>query len=301
MLAIDWGTTSLRGALLDASGRVLQARQAPLGILHVPPGGFAAVFEQQFGDWWRTAPLCLMAGMVGSPQGWQPAPYCACPAGFEDIAGALHWIEPGRLAIVPGLCWTSTDSGQDNGEAGLSPPDVMRGEETQVLGALALLGLQDATLVLPGTHSKWVTARQSRVTQFRTYMTGECYELLRRHSLLARTLPAADTREDFDASAFEQGVARALQGQGLLHNAFGTRTLALFERMDTQRLPDYLSGLVIGEEIAGQKTAGEPLVLIGERHLVQRYRHALAVAGLRAIEAPAEAGWQGLWRLSRTL
>ena len=298
MIAIDWGTTSLRGARLDVAGQVLEQRQAPLGILSVPAGGFAAVFEQQFGDWWREESLCLMAGMVGSQQGWQNAPYCACPAGWDDIAAALHWVEPGRLAIVPGLSCRSGSSANPFDP----PPDVMRGEETQVLGALHVLGLQDATLVLPGTHSKWVQVQQGRITDFRTHMTGECFQMLRRQSLLARTLPPDDDTTAFDEEAFAQGVSRALKGCGLLHNAFGTRTLALFERVPAQRLTDYLSGLVIGEEIRHQQQAVEgPLVLFGAAGLVQRYRQAMQMAGRVAIDAPTDAGWQALWRLSQTM
>ncbi len=296
MIAIDWGTSALRGARLDNRGHVLEERQAPMGILHVPAGGFESVFHTHFGDWWAQEKLCLMAGMVGSQQGWQMAPYCPCPAGWDEIAAALHWIEPGRMAIVPGLSCTADDL-QD---PWAWPPDVMRGEEVQVLGSLLTLDLQDATLVLPGTHSKWVSVRDARIAHFQTCMTGECYQLLRHHSLLARTLPAADGEPD--PEAFEQGVHRALAGGGLLHNAFGTRTLALFGRVDTGRLTDYLSGLVIGEEIRQHAARpGGPLWLIGTDLLTRRYQQALALAGIPAKIAPAQASWSALWHLSRSL
>lgn len=296
MIAIDWGTSTLRGARLDARGQVLQERQAPMGILNVPVGGFEAVFLAHFGDWWAQDTLCLMSGMVGSQQGWQMAPYCPCPAGWDDIAAALHWIEPGRLAIVPGLCSAGTGLQDPWAE----PPDVMRGEEVQVLGTLLALDLQDATLVLPGTHSKWVSVRKGRIEHFQTHMTGECYQLLRHHSLLARTLPAADGEPDTEA--FGQGVRRALAGGGLLHNAFGTRTLALFERVATPRLSDYLSGLVIGEEVRQQAAkAHGPLWLIGTDSLTRRYQQALALAGIEAHIAPGQASWSALWQLSRSL
>lgn len=236
LVALDWGTSSLRGALLTADGRVLEERTLARGILTVEKDGFKAVFESCFGDWMRPATLCLIAGMAGSQQGWIEAPYCPCPAGFADIAADLAWIEPGRIAIVPGF------SIEKDGV-----PDVMRGEETQVLGALQLLGLQDAHIVLPGTHSKWVTVTNHSVTDFSTWMTGEFYALLSHHSILARTLPSTDPPHN-DA-AFDQGVAYALRGDGLLHTAFSARTLSLFERMASDALPSYLSGLVIGEEL----------------------------------------------------
>ena len=296
MIAIDWGTSSLRGARLDAHGRVLEEKQTPLGILNVPAGEFPAVFQTHFGDWWQQEKLCLMSGMVGSQQGWQVAPYCPCPAGWDDLAAALHWIKPGRLAIVPGLS-CNTHHGAHTWS---TPPDVMRGEEVQVLGALLTLGLQDATLVLPGTHSKWVTVRDRRIQHFSTYMTGEFYQLLRHHSLLARTLP--QTEGDPDSEAFEQGVSRALAGGGLLHNAFGTRTLALFECVPATRLTDYLSGLVIGEEVRQQAATVEgPLWIIGANSLTSRYQQALSLAGLPARVALGQASWQALWHLYKSL
>ncbi|MBC7376241.1 MAG: 2-dehydro-3-deoxygalactonokinase, partial [Burkholderiaceae bacterium] len=234
LLAVDWGTSSLRGALLDHQGRVMEERTFARGILTVPPGGFSAVFEACFGDWTKAGDiLCLIAGMAGSQQGWMQAPYCSSPAGFDEIASQLTWIQPGRIAIVPGLrC--------DNDGI----PDVMRGEETQVFGALQLLGIQDALLVLPGTHSKWVTVQAGQIRNFATFMTGEFYALLRQHSILARTLP--DNDDELDQAAFDQGVALALNGGSLLQTAFSVRTLWLFERMLSMALPSYLSGVVIG-------------------------------------------------------
>jgi 2-dehydro-3-deoxygalactonokinase len=298
MIAVDWGTSSLRGARLDGQGRVLEERQADRGILHVPAGGFQDVFESLFGDWWTPDTPCLMAGMVGSRQGWAEAPYCPCPAGLDDLAGALHWLVPGRLAIVPGLC----QPGAPGEPPWASPPDVMRGEEVQIFGALDALQRQDATLVLPGTHSKWVQVRGGRIESFRTHMTGECFQWLRHQSLLARTLPEADAAA-LDTEAFTHGVRRALQGHGLLHNAFGTRTLALFEQVPSHRLGDYLSGLVIGEEIrheAGSVASTDPpVVLIGAPALLERYRLALTLAHIPTVQAPAQLGYRTLWRLQQ--
>ena len=168
LLALDWGTSSLRGALLAADGTVMAERSFARGILTVEKGGFAALFDSLFGDWMQPDTLCLIAGMAGSQQGWLEAPYCPCPAGFAEIAAGLVWVEHNRIAIVPGLRIE---------KQGI--PDVMRGEETQVFGALQQLGLRDARMVLPGTHSKWVTVTDCRVTDFSTWMTGEFYALLR--------------------------------------------------------------------------------------------------------------------------
>ena len=286
LVALDWGTSSLRGALLAAGGEVLEEQTFARGILTVDKGGFPAVFESCFGGWLSGTSLCLIAGMAGSQQGWMEAPYCPCPAGFTDIAAQLAWVEPGRVAIVPGL---SIDK---NGI-----PDVMRGEETQVFGALQLLNLNDARLVLPGTHSKWVSVKNQQVTDFSTWMTGEFYALLRQHSILTRTLPANDAahHDVHDGTAFEQGIKHALHGDGLLHTAFSTRTLSLFKRIATEVLPSYLSGLVIGEELKCQQLKqGDHVVVVGAEALTEKYKQALTLLGVSCQCVGNQATWHGL-------
>ena len=293
LLAVDWGTSSLRGALLDNQGRVLEERSFARGILTVASGEFPAVFESCFSAWMSPGTLCLISGMAGSQQGWLEAPYCACPAGFDDLAAKLVWLEPGRIAIVPGL------SVEKDGV-----PDVMRGEETQVFGALQLLGLDNARLVLPGTHSKWVTVAHRRVTDFSTWMTGEFYALLRQHSILARSLPRIDEAHDPapDTGAFEQGVAHALHGKSLLHTAFSTRTLSLFKRMASDALPSYLSGLVIGEELKSQSLQrGDSVVVMGAEALTARYEQALTQLGVSVQRIGDNATWRGLRAIADTL
>ncbi|MGJ7564471.1 2-dehydro-3-deoxygalactonokinase [Variovorax sp. GB1R11] len=293
LIAIDWGTSSLRGALLDTDGKVLEERSDARGILTVPEGGFPAVFETLFGDWMRLeGTRCLISGMAGSKQGWVEAPYCACPAGRVEVGRKIIDLNvdmgalPGaRIAIVPGL------SDEHDGV-----PDVMRGEEVQIFGAMAITGQSDGVFVLPGTHNKWVTVKKGRVAGFRTYMTGEFYALLSQHSILARTL---DASAPLDEASFLEGVTRSENGHGLLHNAFGARTLALFERMPKQELSSYLSGLLIGEELRTQslQAVGE-VVLIGSSALTQRYTLALRATGVATRTLGAEATWAGLHALS---
>lgn len=299
LLAVDWGTSSLRGALLDGAGQVIEERSFARGILTIVPGGFPQAFDECFGDWMKTPDiLCLMSGMVGSRQGWHEAPYCACAAGLAEVAAKLLWLEPGRMAIVPGL------SCQHPGLAGVQPletiPDVMRGEETQVLGALQLLGIQDAVMVLPGTHCKWVKVQAGRIQSFSTFMTGELFALLKQHSILARTLPASDGEPD--ETAFQLGVQVALHGNSLLHTAFSTRTLSLFGRLASHQLNDYLSGLVIGEELRTQTTAAQmPVILIGAEALTRRYQDALALKNRVAQRVGAGATWAGLWAIANRM
>lgn len=282
LIAVDWGTSSLRGARLDETGRVLDEQSAPLGILNVPNGDFAGVFASLFADWMKPAGnVCLISGMAGSRQGWHEAPYVACPAGPDELRQNLHWIEPGRIALVPGL----SDEQRD-------VPDVMRGEEVQIFGAMRLAGLTEGLFVLPGTHSKWATVQGGRVTGFRTCMTGEFYGLLSQHSILARTLEADVA---LDEAVFLRGVARAGNGEGLLHNAFGVRALALFGRLSPAESASYLSGLLIGDELRLQaQLAGREVIAIGAAALTARYALALRQRGASVQSFGAEATWAGL-------
>ena len=175
-IAVDWGTTNRRGYRIGADGALADSFEDEKGVLSVPAGGFpAAVAEirERLGDW----PI-LFAGMVGSNRGWVEAPYVACPAGFQDLASRLVWVEPGRSAIVPGV---SIDAGE--------AADVMRGEEMQILGALASGSIgPDCVVCHPGTHNKWIRLEGGCIATFRTVMTGEMFNLLREHSILADLL-----------------------------------------------------------------------------------------------------------------
>ncbi|MEJ8836694.1 2-dehydro-3-deoxygalactonokinase [Ramlibacter sp. AN1133] len=289
LVAVDWGTSSLRVARVGSDGTVLEERTSDRGILSVPAGSFPETLRETCGDWLNQPDvLCLVSGMAGSRQGWQEAPYCTCPAGFADVAHALAWIEPGRIALVPGLCFEFLDT-----------PDALRGEEVQVFGAMDLLHLDDGVFVLPGTHCKWVRVAEARVQSFATFMSGEFYSLLRQQSILARTMPDEDG--PLEEAAFLRGVHHAQQARSLLHSAFSARTLALFDILPTQALPSYLSGLVIGEELRARALHGLEVVLIGAPALTERYALALHTLGCASHRLGSEATWRGHWALARTL
>lgn len=314
LVAIDWGTSRVRAALIGPDGQVRDQRESDDGILKLPPGGFEAVFERLCGAWMRaphpsaptTPPLCLMSGMVGSRNGWHEAAYAPCPAGPGDLPARLSWIAPGH-AIVPGLMCEHEGM-----------PDVMRGEEVQAFGALALLGWSDAdaTLVLPGTHSKWVEVRGGRIQRFRTCMSGEFYALLREHSILGRgvpTQPEGDDAPRWHRDAFEQGLQQSQRSGSLLASAFSARSRVLMQQLDPAGVPDYLSGLVIGEELrmAAAWTAPDPqdtpVVVIGAPALTERYAIALQSQDLTipwvmrgaVRRVGAEATWHGLMQIAR--
>lgn len=298
MIAIDWGTSSLRGARFGTQGQLLEERQFARGILSIAPSEFPTVFEQCFGDWLQDdQALCLLSGMVGSRQGWQEAPYCPCPAGFAELGQHLLWLQPQSMAIVPGLSVQHSEGLPANFP--IVQHDVMRGEEIQIFGALSLTGLQDATVILPGTHSKWAQVAQGRITQFRSFMTGEVYALLSQHSILSRTLP---TDAPWHEDTFTQAVLLAQRTPSVLSSIFATRPLALFDTLPTDQHPSFLSGLLIGEELRAMQThSRNALLLVGNATLTSRYQCALQALGLVARSLGDEATWAGHLALAQHL
>jgi 2-dehydro-3-deoxygalactonokinase len=294
LLAIDWGSSMLRGALIDDSGVVIDERASERGMLHVAPGEFEAALEAEFGDWLdQPGTRCLMAGMVGSRQGWVEAPYVACPASVEDFVSQIRPIRAGGagrdrdIAIVPGA--TCEHDGV---------PDVLRGEEIKLIGAIDLLGISSATMLSPGTHSKWATVENGRLVGFSTMMSGEFYDILRRHSILSRSLSEDDGA--LDGPAFDDGVRRALAGSSLLQTVFSVRCLDLFDRLSRAALPSYLSGLVIGEALRWAPLEHvRSVVVIGGPVLTERFARALSLRGIATQVLGEEAAWRGLWAIDR--
>jgi 2-dehydro-3-deoxygalactonokinase len=287
-IAVDWGTTSFRAAAMARDGATLARVASGQGILKAAGRGFEAVlFEEIAGIDAPGAPI-LLSGMIGSRNGWIEAPYARCPADAGALsAGAARLTARGRaLAFVPGLIC------EDEG----GRPDVMRGEETQIFGA----GLDEATVVLPGTHSKWARLAGGRVAGFRTYMTGEMFAAMRGHTILG----ALAEGEAEDAEGFAEG-ARAGAGEAALsHALFSARTMALTGRLPGTAVASYLSGLLIGAEIAdGARRAapGRPVVVIGEAGLVARYLAAGRTLGIDMQAGPADAAFRGLARLAPSL
>ena len=286
LIAVDWGTTSARAYRLDDRGEVCDARAAPLGIQQVK-GGYPDALAALLGDWSSDTAPRLACGMIGSRQGWIEAPYIDCPAPVDVLARGIVRTEDGALAIVPGLACRGVDG----------MPDVMRGEETQIAGAVSD-GAAPTLAILPGTHSKWVTVAGGRIELFATYMTGELFAVLREHSILAR-LMSIDAAHAPDA--FRRGWETSLAGDGaLLHRLFGTRTLGLFGRLAPEEAPSYLSGLLIGEEVraAARDLAGSTVTVIGDPVLCERYREVLAGGGIGARTALPDAARIGLWRVA---
>jgi 2-dehydro-3-deoxygalactonokinase len=289
MIGIDWGTSSLRAYRLAPDGTVRGRHEAAArGIMAIGLGGFAPALREAVGDWIADGEGCvLLCGMVGSRQGWVEAPYLPCPAGLADLAAAtvrVPFDDPVRVRLIPGLL--ARDAG--------GVPEVMRGEETQVVGLLdAIDGGAEATLCLPGTHCKWVRVAGGRIAGFATHMTGEVFAALSAHTILARTM---DAMAPPYPGAFDRGVARAKQRGGLLHHLFGVRALGLTGELADSEAASYFSGLLIGHEIAAALEAGvaPPIHLAGAEALVARYARALAAFGIPHRVHDPDAAARGL-------
>jgi 2-dehydro-3-deoxygalactonokinase len=312
LIALDWGTSSLRAFLMEG-GRVVDQRQSPHGIQHLPvPGheGFERAFADIAGDWcgrWPHWPV-VASGMVGSAQGWREAPYVRCPAGLRALGDRCVSVRSAlgpSIKIVPGVIFDEPDE----------LPDVMRGEETQIAGALLMnpAWADRSCIVLPGTHSKWAHIEDGKIVRYATFMTGELFDVLRKHSILGRLMTQDGIEKNSTAhsaartGAFELGLstARAVPSGGLSHQLFATRTLGLAGRMAHPHLPEFLSGLLIGHELVAVLASmgglhNTPLIMIGDPALCARYQTALAVMGKTADRVLDNSAPAGLWMVAQT-
>lgn len=296
LLALDWGSSSLRAFLLDAGGDVLAERACDEGASRVTGG--PAAFEQALrglvGDWldaWPQLPVWA-CGMVGSQHGWREAPYADCPVALHELHRAAVVAEGSdglRVHIVPGVAWRS----------GRDAADVMRGEEIQVAGLLVAHPAlaPRCRVVLPGTHSKWVEVRDGRIVSCRTFMTGELFAVLRQHSVLGRLMAHAG---EFHGEGFGAGLARAREsaGRGLSADLFSARSRVLLGQVLPEAAADYLSGLLVGHELAAALAGvadGESLALIGEAPLCTRYVRALQAWGRPPATVAGNTAPRGLW------
>jgi 2-dehydro-3-deoxygalactonokinase len=292
LIALDWGTTRARAYRVGADGRVLEARDGTYGIQRLDGLTFAEALDRLIGDWRDDSAPRVACGMIGSRQGWSEVPYVACPASLDALSRGLVETDGGEISIVPGL--STRDAA--------GTPDVMRGEETQLLGAVP--GDAPRTLVvLPGTHSKWARVEHGMVLDFTTFMTGEMYDALLGHTILGR-LPANAPAVDGTA-AFARGVLRGLGAGGFTHDVFGARTLMLMGELPAGDVPEWLSGFVIGREIRNARTwaqhAGDDasrVLVVGSDALAKRYLTALEVSEIAATPGPVDAAATGLYRIA---
>jgi 2-dehydro-3-deoxygalactonokinase len=296
-IAGDWGTSNLRLRLCSADGTPLDARQGP-GAAD-SRGKFAAVFDELTADWRARhgALPALLCGMAGSTFGWLEAPYLSCPEDLDSVAGSLATARA-DVRIVPGLRCTNP----------LGAPDVLRGEETQLLGALAAVPALEHgrhLVCLPGTHTKWVALHDGTVLEFLTVPTGELFRLLCDHSVLVRDRA---TPIEHRAPEFERGLAESAKHAGvpLLHRIFQSRSLRLDGQLSAEGAASWASGLLIGTDVAGAlplfDEAAGPVHVVANAQLCALYAAALAKFGREGVAVPGEdASFAGLARVRSLL
>lgn len=274
--AVDWGTSSFRLWLLDREGKALGERRSGEGLLAAGTEGFQAVLEKHLAA--VEAPPALpviVCGMAGARQGWMEAPYVTVPSPLPAILSQAVRV-PGvarDVRIVPGLAQRTSDR-----------PDVMRGEETQLAGLSGLLDAGRSLVCMPGTHSKWVEAQDGGVTGFRTFMTGELFSLLARHSILRHSLGDEAAPVTAASAGFLAGLQRGLAGLGDIGGQlFQIRAASLLHGTSAEEAAAGLSGLLVGSEMAAAKrmlgVPDRPVILVASGSMAALYRAGLEAAG----------------------
>ena len=274
-IAIDWGSTNLR-AWLYQDDQCLESRQSEAGVTRLNGHSPAAVFSEITTGWSDSATPVVMAGMVGSNVGWKVAPYLPVPVDFSTIGQQLTSVGD-KVWIIPGLC-VSRDDNQN----------VMRGEETQLLGARMIT--PSSVYVMPGTHCKWVQADRQQINDFRTVMTGELHHLLLRHSLVGAGLP-----EQVSApGAFNAGLARGLHSPDILPRLFEVRASHVLGSLPREQVSEFLSGLLIGAEVAtlSQRFHDSQVAIVGGEALANRYQQALSAIGRQTTVVSGDNAFQ---------
>lgn len=268
-IAIDWGSTHLR-AWLYRNGQCVDSLQLSYGVSRLVEQTAREVFDKYIEPWRKREALpVVMAGMIGSDAGWQTVPYLACPVSLHELSAQLYEVAP-LVWIVPGL-HTSRN--------------VMRGEETQLLGAMQLAPA--SCYVLPGTHSKWVRVANGAVSDFSTAMTGELHHVLMSHSLIGKGLP----EQSEDPAAFQAGLQYGLDSPSLVTRLFEARALRVLGELPPESVSEWLSGLLIGAEVAAMD-AVDNVTLVGGESLCRRYRQVFEKAGVTVSEIAGDTAFQ---------
>lgn len=274
-IAIDWGSTNLRSWLYQ-DDQCLESRQSAAGVTRLNGESPAAVFSEITRGWRDGATPAVLAGMVGSNVGWKVAPYLPVPVDFSAIGQQLTSVGD-KVWIIPGLS-VSRDANQN----------VMRGEETQLLGARMIA--PSSIYVMPGTHCKWVQADRQQINDFRTVMTGELHYLLLRHSLVGAGLP-----EQVSApGAFNAGLERGLHSPDILPRLFEVRASHVLGSLPREQVGEFLSGLLIGAEVAtlSERFRDPQVTIVGGEALANRYQQALSAIGRQTTVVSGDNAFQ---------
>lgn len=275
-VAVDWGTSNLRAWGIGSAGEVTFARSSPDGMGRLTREQYPSVLTGLLSEV-RESVDVLICGMAGARQGWLEAPYLDAPADLGTLArGAVRPDMPGAqfaASILPGVC-----------QREVGAEDVMRGEETQLLGLSALIPGFSGLVIMPGTHSKWALLDGTTLSRFSSAMTGELFELLRVHSVLRHSLGGELEGEERDIG-FDAGLALGLdKPERLTATLFKVRAGALLSGRSPAWCAGFLSGLLIGAEIGGQRNwiGSAEIPLIGSVGLCSLYQGALARLGAKS-------------------
>ncbi|MGX9871704.1 2-dehydro-3-deoxygalactonokinase [Enterobacter mori] len=275
-IAIDWGSTNLR-AWLYKGEQCLESRQSEAGVTRLNGKSPEAVLAEVTQNWRDSATPVVMAGMVGSNVGWKVAPYLPVPAHFSAIGEQLTSVGD-NIWIIPGLCVSRDDN-----------HNVMRGEETQLLGARTLS--PSSVYVMPGTHCKWVLADAEQIHDFRTVMTGELHHLLLSHSLVGAGLP----EQEASSEAFAAGLERGIASPDVLPQLFEVRALHVLGNLPREQVSEFLSGLLIGAEVASMRdfiAHEQAITIVAGASLTSRYEQAFHAVGRDVATVSGDTAFQ---------
>lgn len=291
MIGVDWGTSSMRIYLLQENAAIYKRLYSSRGILNIEDGGYASTLINQL-DQLRvrdeSVPL-IVSGMITSRNGWFETPYVECPASPADLAEGMRVLRHDLLGAV----WFMPGVRQLHPEV-----DIMRGEETQLAG---IDHTGNILVILPGTHSKWVTLEDRVIIKFKTFMTGDLYNAALKHTIL-RTLPDAPWSDEWFNEGVRNGYERCQQGGSLLSGMFQVRVRTILGLAPSEGSRSFLSGILIGSEIFEGIHSGigehERVLVVGEENLAALYLEALAICGAAADYQSLESAAHGLYRIA---
>ena len=293
-IGCDWGTTNLRLYRLGNDGLILEKRDLSAGIMAIKNAQFESAFCTAMGDWLISYPNAhiILSGMIGSRQGWRETPYLPCPTNIEKITQGLVPVTLSngrRIWLTPGLSYVNKQGS----------PDVMRGEEVQILGALTALGSEKMLVCLPGSHSKWAKVIAGEVLEFNTYITGELFEAIKANTIIGKMINPGS----WDDNAFIEGVDHANSSNNLLNQLFNVRAKGLFNQLTPFTAGAFLSGLLIGHELKEALIDGNlhEICLIGQGRLVTLYEKAITHEGFKARTLSSDIIAIGHMKLIKTI
>ena len=288
LIVADWGTSNLRIWGMDHQGNIVHTANSDKGMSSLEPSEFEPYLISQIKNWLprEENARChvVICGMAGAKSGWKEAPYLKVPCPPIDKEKTIQVETKDKrisVSILPGIMQKS-------------PPDVMRGEETQIAGYLSKKPDFDGIICLPGTHTNWVHISVGEIVSFRTFMTGEIYQTLSECSILKNSVKS----NDFDLTTFLEAFGDTYSNPALLSSKlFGLRAADLLENISTKFLKSKLSGYLVGSELAGAKSywLGQNIVMIGNDELCILYKKALKNLGLNVtIENTQDVTLSGL-------